>query len=112
MKATIIHKGKKVETSTEEISELAGRVNYNRELPGMPDAGPLRNAAEDFVEQRGIIEEEKEKLEQVGQRILDAMKKEGRYEFAIVTHGERYKFSIKEAAVKLQCTKLNNRVSS
>jgi hypothetical protein len=110
MDVTIEHDGRKLKTTSEAIQKMASTLRKNRELPGMPDAGPLRNAAEDFIEQREAIEDEKAKLEFMAQDILEAMKKEGRYEFALAVNGERYKFSIKEASLKLKLEKVKGKI--
>jgi len=77
-------------------------------LPNMP-APVLSRYAEDFIEQRKKITEEKEKLDRIGLKIVEQLKKENRRLLTLSINSidgvERWKFEVTDTQEKLKCTK-------
>lgn len=71
------------------------------ELPGMPPKPAINILAEDYVFQKGIIEAEEEKLDQIKDRIYMQMKSDGRKSFAYNHDGIIHLFEISEKVEKL-----------
>jgi hypothetical protein len=78
------------------------------ELPNMPGSA-LSRYAQDFIDQRKRIDEEKEKLTALGMKIVGWLKEEGRRSMHLkietIDGVEHYTFAVEETKEKLKVSK-------
>ena len=74
------------------------------EIPGV-EVPELTKIAQEFVEQKTAIEEEKEKLELISTRVIQALKKSGRSPVRVNVSGFIYEFNVVDTEEKLKCVR-------
>jgi hypothetical protein len=79
------------------------------ELPNIPQPSALSRFAQDFIDQRKRIDEEKEKLQALGLKIVGWLTEEGRKSMKLkietIDGVEHYTFSVEESKEKLKVSK-------
>ena len=77
-------------------------MSAQTEIPGI-EISELAKVAQEFVEQKTVIEEEKEKLDRISLRVIQALKKSGRSSVKVNVSGFIYEFNVVDTVEKLKC---------